>query len=176
MARKRTATIKTVRENISHIRKQIDRLKKMKTTASPSGKTFKIRRQGSRLIIDGKVYKPKDLDALAGKSGEFQLEAIAWLEEKLKFEETRKIKMTGKKGKITGLSELGVKHALEGKDRLTDPELAKFETWLNTGSEGWKKNEYYHIYGADKITKEDVLEFVLSKGYKTVEELITNEP
>lgn len=172
----RTASLKTVRENISHLRKMISRLEKTQVYVPQEGKTYDIKRFGSRLIIDGKTYKPADLEKLAGKKADFRVHAVQWLEEKLGYEEDRKIRMTGKPGKITALSDLEVKQALTGEVRITSEEEIEFNTWINSGSDGWKKNEYYHQYGADRINKGDIRAYLNWKGYKTVEELAENEP
>lgn len=173
--KKRTASLKTIRENISHIRKMISRLESTKVTIPPEGKQYEIKRFGSRLIIDGKTYKPSDLDKLAGQKVEFRLPVVKWLEKQLEFEEDRRIRMTGKRGKVTALSDLEVEQALSGETRLTDDEEENFKMWLDSGSDGWKKNEYYHVYGAATINKGDIRGFLNIKGYKTVEELIENE-
>lgn len=174
--KKRTASLKTIRENISHLRKMISRLEKTQLSVPQEGKVYDIKRFGSRLIIDGKTYKPSDLEKLAGKKADFRPQAVQWLEEKLAFEEDRRVRMTGKKDKITALSDLEVKQALSGEVRITSEEEIEFDNWINSGSDGWKKNEYYHLYGANKINKGDIRAYLNWKGYKTVKELIENEP
>ena len=174
--KKRTASLKTIRENISHLRKMISRLEKTKVSVPPEGKVYNIKRFGSRLIIDGKTYKPADLEKLAGKMVGFRAPVVQWLYEKLGYEEDRRIRMTGKRDKVTALSELEVKQALAGEVRITTEEEIEFDNWINEGSDGWKKNEYYHLYGADSINKGDIRAFLNWKKYKTVEELAENEP
>ena len=174
--KKRTASLKTIRENISHLRKMISRLEKTQLSVPQEGKIYNIKRFGSRLIIDGKTYKPSDLEKLAGKKADFRIQAIQWLEEQLQAEEYRRIQKTGKRDKITALSELEVKQSMSGEVRITSEEEIEFDAWINSGSDGWKKNEYYHLYGADTINKGDIRAFLNWKGYKTVEELAENEP
>lgn len=174
--KKRTASLKTIRENISHLRKMISRLEKTQLSVPQEGKVYNIKRFGSRLIIDGKTYKPSDLEKLSGKKADFRIQAIQWLEEKLQAEEYRRIQTTGKRDKITALSELEVKQSIAGEVRITTEEEIEFDEWINSGSDGWKKNEYYHLYGADTINKGDIRGFLNWKGYKTVKELAENEP
>lgn len=172
---RRQASLKTIRENVSHLRKMISRVESFALTAPPAGKEFKIRRRGSRLIINGKVYKPADLDKLAGTQVEWQLAAVSWLEQQLEKEEYRRIKMTKKRHKVTQLDDLGVAHAIAGLDQLNDEDMILFHEWLNDnsqGTDGENKNEFYHKFGAREITKATVLEFVRSKGYKSVKDMI----
>ena len=89
---RKQASLKTIRENVSHLRKMISRVESFALTAPPAGKEFKIRRRGSRLIIDGKVFKPADLDKLAGTQVEWQLAAASWLEQEQEKEENKKEK------------------------------------------------------------------------------------
>ena len=173
--RRRQASLKTIRENVSHLRKMISRVESFALTAPPAGKEFKIRRQGSRLIVNGKVFKPADLDKLAGTQVEWQLAAASWLEQELEKEEYRRIKMTKKRHKVTQLDDLGVSHAIAGLDQLNDEELILFHEWLNDnsqGTDGENKNEFYHEFGAREVTKATVLEFIRSKGYKSVKDMI----
>lgn len=172
---RKQASIKTMRENISHLRKMISRVESFALTAPPAGKEYKIRRQGSRLIVNGKVFKPADLDKLAGMNVEWQMVAVSWLEEQLEKEEYRYTKTTKKRHKITQLDDLGVKHAILGLDQLSDEEMRLFDDWLtdnSQGTDGENKNEFYHEFGAREVTKATVLEFVRSKGYKSVKDMI----
>ena len=172
---RKQASIKTMRENISHLRKMIKRVEAFEVTAPPAGKEYKIRRQGSRLIVNGKVFKPADLDKLAGVNVEWQMVAVSWLEEQLEKEEYRYTKTTKKRHKITQLDDLGVKHAILGLEQLSDEEMRLFDDWLtdnSQGTDGENKNEFYHEFGAREVTKATVLEFVRSKGYKSVKDMI----
>lgn len=172
--RRRVASVKTMGENISHIRKMLKRLDETKLEIPKSGKEFKIRRQGSRLIVDGKVFKPSDLDALKGQKVEFGIHAKAWLEDQLKKEEYRRIKSTSKTYKITGLSKLEVEHALAGYDYISEDEKGEFVDWLNSdasGSDGYKKNHFYHVFGANQVDGGTIRSFLIYMDSKNVKEL-----
>lgn len=170
----RVASIKTIQQNISHIRKMLSRVRSTTFSIPPEGASYVVRRRGSQLIIDGKVYKPADLEKII-KSGEkvpWRAEAVDWLEKRLKSEEYRYTARRGKTGhKITALTDLEVKQALEGQERITDPEELEFDNWLNDGSPGWKKNKYYHVYGADSVNKGDIRGFYNFNRVDNLEQL-----
>ena len=170
----RVANIKTIQQNISHLRKMLSRVRSISLEIPPEGASYTVRRRGSQLIIDGKVYKPADLEKII-KSGEkvpWRAEAVEWLENRLQSEEYKYTARRGKTGhKVTALTDLEVKQALEGQDRITDPEELEFDDWLNSGSPGWKKNLYYHVYGADSVNKGDIRGFYNFNRVDNLEQL-----
>ena len=63
-----------------------------------------------------------------------------------------------------------------GRFWLTTEDVLEFNAWLNSGSPGWKKNLYYHIFGADSSRDSALIKrFITFMGYKTLQELIENE-
>lgn len=172
--KRRTASLATMRQNVSHIRKMISRLEQLPLTVPKENFTpVKVRRMGSRLIIDGVIYKPADLEKLiaSGKKVNWQIPALGQLEEMLAKEEYRRDKMTGKRNKITALTELEQKQAIAGIKMITSKEEMEFNEWLNRGSDGYKKNLYYHKYGADTINRGDIRGFLQFIGVENMEEL-----
>lgn len=177
---RKTASLKTIRENISHIRKMISRLEATKLQIPKTDTTYKIRRFGSRLIIDGKTYKPAELDKLAGKKIEFRMHAVAQLEKELQknvWKEEAILEREGRKRRKTPteLTDFELELAREGVDFIDDEEVDLFQDWLNSGSPGWKKNEFYHVYGADAINRGNAYGFAKWKGYNSIPEFIAME-
>lgn len=177
---RKTASLKTIRENISHIRKMISRLEATKISIPPQGKDFKVRRMGSRLIIDGKTFKPADLDKLKGIKAEFRLQAIAELEKDLQKNIWKQEQINVREGKkrirkVTELTDFELELARQGVDFIEDEEVELFNDWLNSGSPGWKKNEFYHVYGADAINRGNAYGFAKWKGYNSIPEFIAME-
>lgn len=166
MARKRrTPNIKTLRQSVSHLRKQIERIKNMELTVprdsmpAPTVKSF-----GSTLEVNGVKYGAKELEKLKGQSRDWQVPVLAELEDRLAREEYRMIQQAQAEGtsvrKITGLSELEVEQAQEGYELLSNEESQKFVDWLNSGSPGIKKWWFYHSYGSDTINLGDIRGFM----------------
>lgn len=172
----RVASIKTLEQNVSHLRRMLRRLEAMKVSAPPASMEIPdVKQFGSRLIVNGKVYTPADLDRLAGKKASFQIPAIEQLEKKLQEQEYKLIQRRQAKGrkvkKITALSELEVSHAEEGYELITTAEEIEFAEWLNSGSDGIKKSYYYQIYGATSINKGDIRGFMLWMEMETGKEI-----
>lgn len=167
------AKLSTIRQNISHLRKMLKRVKSIKLSVPTQDTSFKIRRRGSQLLINGKVFKPADLEKLikSGKTVEWQAEAIGYLEEALEKEEYRRIRRTGKRDSVTALSERMVEQAKEGIEMISSKEEIEFMEWLNKNSPGWKKNLYYHVYGADTINKGDVRGFLIYNNADNMQQL-----
>ena len=163
MAR-RQPTIKTLREHMSHLRKMISRLESMPNVIPPLDYApVKIRRRGSQLIIDGQIFKPADLEKMIkSKSAPvWKMQALAELENKLGDTEYKYQKKMKKPGlKKTVLTDLEVRQAMTDLKRITDPEAFDFISWINSGSASWKKNLYYHQYGAETINKGDIRGFI----------------
>ncbi len=173
----RVPKLATLQQHISHIRKMISRIEKTQIKAPSDTKIYKFKRFGSRFYVDGVEFKPADLEALAGQGVEWRLQAIAWLQDKLSFEERRKARLTGKAGKITVSTKAEIDEAIHGEGFwLTTEDVLEFNAWLNSGSPGWKKNLYYHIFGADSSRDLALIKrFITFMGYKTLQELIENE-
>ena len=170
----RTASLATMRQNISHIRKMISRLNQLPLTVPKENfEPIKVRRMGSRLIVDGVAYKPADLEKMIAskKKVEWSVPVLQQLEDMLAKEEYRRDAATGKRNKITALTELEQKQAIEGVAMITSEEEMKFNEWLNSGSDGWKKNLYYHVYGANSINRGDIRGFMELNNVDTIEEL-----
>ena len=173
----RVPKLATLQQHISHIRKMISRIEKTQIKAPSDTKIYKFKRFGSRFYVDGVEFKPADLEALAGQGVEWRLQAIAWLQDKLGFEERRKAKLTGKAGKITVSTKAEIEEAIEGDGFwLSTEDVLEFNAWLNSGSPGWKKNQYYHIFGADSSRDLALIKrFITFMGYERLEDLIENE-
>lgn len=160
MARKQ-ASIATIRQNISHLRKQVSRIKAMKVQApSRFDEPVTVRRRGSQLFINGELYKAGDLEKLKGQSRNWQLPVLAELEQKLAEEEYRLVRRGKTPRKLTAITKLEQRQAEAGIDMITSEELMEFDNWLNEGSSGFKKNLYYHEYGARTINRGDVNGFL----------------
>lgn len=161
MAKKRVASIATIRQNISHLKKQIQRVENMKLQA-PRGDEgeVKVVRRGSQLIINGKVYKAGDLEAMKGKSASWQLPVLEKLEQDLAREEYRLTARGKQPRKLRALSELEATQARAGLKMITSEEQYEFDEWLNRGSDGIKKRLYYHEYGAKDINRGNIRGFI----------------
>lgn len=172
MAR-RKPSIATLRSRVSHIRTALRRLGNMKLSLPVEGADIpKVRMFGANLIIDGKTYKPADLEAMRGQTSPWRTQAIGQLQDQLKEAEYALTKETGKIGKLTGLDEFEAEFAAEGLDRLEFEEEMAFREWLNSGSDGWKKNEFYHVYGAPRINRGYIMGFLRYHDVFTIDELI----
>lgn len=161
MAKKRVASIATIRQNISHLKKQIQRIKNMKLKA-PRGDEgeVKVQRRGSQLIINGELYKAGDLEAMKGKSASWQLPVLEKLEQDLAREEYRLTARGKQPRELKALSELEATQARAGLKMITSSEQYEFDEWLNRGSDGIKKRLYYHEYGAQDINRGDIRGFL----------------
>lgn len=164
--------IKSIGERISQLRKTVKRLKNLKLSVAPEGYTPKITFSGTSIYVNGVKYSGKDLDTMAGTRQDFQIAAIYLAEKKIAELEYEKIRRTGKINKITVLSENEAELARQGLERLGDDEEDAFREWLNSGSSGWKKNMFYHEFGADYINKGTIMRFLAYHDVDTVEELI----
>lgn len=173
MAR-RQPSIKTIRENVSHLRKMISRVEAMGFSAPKPGIGVpEVKRFGSRLIIDGKTYTPKDLDKLVGSRPEWGLHVLDDLEKKLAREQHRLVQAGGKPKKTETLSNIEVKQAKAGKEYFDDEKVTEFiDEWLEVGSPSWKKNLFYHTHGFDQVNRGTVRAFYDIYGVNNVEELI----
>lgn len=166
MARKRTASVKTLQQNVSHIRKMISRLGDMAMSVpSQNTKPVKVRRQGSRLIIDGVVYKPADLDKLKGKTADWQLLVISELELQLAREQYRLEQSGHRARKTEALSKMEVEHARKGYSMITSDTELEFRNWLNDwsgkgGTDMETKNQFYHVFRADDINRGTIRGFM----------------
>lgn len=177
MSRKKTRKLSTIRSNISHLRKMISRLDQMKTLKPPKGLEVRVVQSGSTFKINGKSYTPAQLESLAGQYHDWKLPAIAELERKLREEEYAAlrhpdvVKNKRKITKITHLTPLEVEQAEAGLDYITTAEEEKFTQWIDAGSDGIKKNHYYHIYGADTVNPGDIMNFLEFMAWKTGKEI-----
>lgn len=172
MAR-RKPSVSTLRTKVSHLRTALRRLGNMKLSLPVEGASIpKVKMFGANLVIDGQVYKPADLESLKGQKRDFRTQAIGQLQDQLKAAEYALIKETGKIGKLTGLDEFEADFAAEGIDRLEFEEEIQFREWLNSGSDGWKKNQFYHVYGAPRITRGYIMGFLRFNDVNTIDELI----
>lgn len=117
---------------------------------------------GSVLYVDGKKYTAKDLEALKGKKVDWQVPVLAQLEEKLRLEEYRLIKIYGKerRPKIESLKKSEVELAVRGVEPAKSAEESEFADWLNSGSAGIKKHYFYHEFGAERISRITVAGFL----------------
>lgn len=142
----------------------------------------KVRRQGSRLIIDGVVYKPADLDKLKGKTAEWQVMVMQELDLMLAKEQYRLEQAGHKARKTEALTPMEVQHARKGYDMITSETEQDFRTWLNNwngsgATDMETKNQFYHEFRADRIDRGSVrgfMEFVANRSgveINTVEEL-----
>ncbi len=171
MARKQPK-LSTVRSNISHLRKMLSRLDNINVMIPSKGfKPPKVVQSGSRLKIDGKVYTPQMLEELAKTKQEWLPYVTEALESKLekveyqyiKIQKSTHSKKTGKKYKITRLTEREEQLAMQGKELIDDLTVQAFTEWLHTddqGSKDWKKHLFYHINNNDAITKGGVMFFM----------------
>ena len=128
MAKKRVASIATIRQNISHLKKQIQRIKNMKLKA-PRGDEgeVKVQRRGSQLIINGELYKAGDLEAMKGKSASWQLPVLEKLEQDLAREEYRLTARGKQPRELKALSDLEASQAAAGVKMITSSEQYEFD-------------------------------------------------
>lgn len=161
--------LSTLRSNISHIRKMLNRLKK--THFSLPSKNYvpptKVVQSGSRLKIDGKVYTPAELDKLIGKNVDWRVDVETALQQKLKEQTWELERRTGgldKRGKpLKPRAELTDREkdwAHKGVSIITKDAKQAVRDWLNSGSDGWKKNLYYHEMGYTGTTDGEVMSFL----------------
>lgn len=122
----------------------------------------KVKSMGSVLIVDGKRYGAKDLESLKGQKVDWAAPVIAELEDKLRIEEYRLIKLYGQERRrnVEFLKESEVSLAAKGVDPSTTVEESDFADWLNSGSPGIKKYYFYHVFGADRINRITVAGFL----------------
>lgn len=177
-------SISTLRTNVSHLRKQLERVNAMRKVAPPASFDFSsvtVEQFGSQLKINGKIYSPKDLEALKGQARDWQLPAIAELERKLAEAEYKLIQATQREGKkvrkITMLTKEEKSQAEEGLDFVTSEEEMNFRNWLEENSGGYKKNTFYHEFGADAVNRASIRDFLqymsmeMDAEIKTVDDL-----
>lgn len=188
MFRKSKAKLSTISSNISHLRKMKQRLEQTriyidetsKYDFSQSGSTLKVYKieGGKRKLY--KTLKPKELESLKNKDAGFRMQAIEWVEKRIAGWEYERIRRTRRRKKqpnfkVTELNQAGINRARENRRYYTDAEVQKFNEWLNSGSDGWKKNQYYHEYGARNLNPSDIAEFVRFMGYRTLDSLVRHE-
>ena len=161
MSTKRQPKVSTLRQSVSHLKKQIARLKNMQLTVPPPNyKTPVIKALGSTITVDGVRYGAKDLEALKGTKAAWQVPALQQLEERLAMEEYRLAAIGKAPRKLSALTELEASHAKAGLAPITTLDEIEFHNWINRGSDGIKKAYYYHEYGADRINRGHIRGFM----------------
>ena len=161
MSGKRQPKISTLRQSVSHLKKQISRLKNMQLTVPPPNyKQPVIKTLGSTITVDGVRYNSKQLEALKGTKASWQVPAFQQLEERLAMEEYRLTALGKAPRKLSALTELEADHAKKGLSPITSVDEIEFHKWINNGSDGIKKAYYYHEYGANTINRGDIRGFL----------------
>ena len=164
-------TLKTLRVYISYTRRAIRDLKKMKLSVPGEDYDPAVHMRGDKLIVDGEIYTPKQLEALAGTKSEFQLPALAILEARLGELEYERVKLRKRRDKLTVLDEETADMAIIGIELVNQETEMEFLTWLNTGSSGYKKTVYYVKFGATTVNRGLITSFLGYIGVDTVAEL-----